>query len=162
MSELADVPTRDLLVRYGATLTELERRGVVRTRNAPVGDYAEYLAAQVYGGTLAPNSVKSYDLTTLDGARYQVKARTVRPGMKAGAAFSVIRSYDFDFMVYLALDWETYEVMWAREVAVAEMESVGRFSDHINGTLVRIRDAQALGADVTARFRSPLDDVGRY
>ena len=161
MNDLAEVPTKALLARYGAILTELERREVIRTRNAPVGDYAEYLAAQAYGATLVPNSVKSYDMTTADGTRYQVKARTVRPGMKAGAAFSVVRSYDFDVMVYVALDWETYEVTWAREVPVAEMESVGRFSDHINGTLVRIKDAQALGADVTARFRSLPDDVGR-
>ncbi|WP_026374325.1 hypothetical protein [Agrococcus lahaulensis] len=156
MSELAGVPTRELLVRYGATLTELERRGVVRTRNAPVGDYAEYLAAHVYSASRMPNSVKSYDLRGPDGTRYQVKTRTVRPGMKAGAAFSVIRSYDFDVMVYLALDWETYEVAWAREVPVAEMEGVGRFSAHINGTLVRIKDAASLGVDVTERFRADI------
>lgn len=157
MDGLGAVPTRELLVRYGATLTELERRGVVRSRNAPVGDYAEYLAARVYGGTLAPKSLKSYDMTTPQGERYQVKARTIRPGMKSGASFSVVRSNDFDFMLYLALDWETYGVLWAREVPVADLRHEGRFSPHVNGTLVRITDAQRLGVDVTARFLEDPD-----
>lgn len=151
--DLSTTSTRDLLVHYGATLTELEARGVIRTRNAPLGDYAEYLAAQVYNGTLAPNSVKSYDMTTPDGTRYQVKARTIRPSMRAGAVFSQLRSWDFDYMLYLALDWETYEVTWAREVPVAELEGVGRFSAHVNATLVRVNVAKTLGVDVTARFQ---------
>jgi len=49
----------DLLAAYAAILQELRDRGVVRTRNAPLGDYAEYLVAEVYGGELAANSVKS-------------------------------------------------------------------------------------------------------
>lgn len=154
MNDLAEVPTKALLSRYGAILTELERRGVIRTRNAPLGDYAEHLAAQVYGGTLAPNSVKSYDMTTPDGHRFQVKARTIRPGMRAGAVFSQMRSWDFDFMLYLALDWETYEVAWAREVPVADLEGVGRFSAHVNATLVGVNAAKKLGVDVTERFRA--------
>ncbi|MGI3783124.1 MAG: hypothetical protein ACRYG2_20365, partial [Janthinobacterium lividum] len=33
---------------------ELLHRGVVRSRNAPAGDFAEHLALIVYGGELAP------------------------------------------------------------------------------------------------------------
>jgi hypothetical protein len=33
--------------------------GAIRTENAPVGDYAEYLVATALGGRLAPNSEKS-------------------------------------------------------------------------------------------------------
>ncbi|MEA5360247.1 hypothetical protein VA596_11935 [Amycolatopsis sp., V23-08] len=62
----ASVPK--LLGRYAAILAELRDRGVVRTRNAPPGDYAEYLAAKDYDGTLELNSVKSYDLLAADAA----------------------------------------------------------------------------------------------
>ena len=41
---------------------KLMERGVVRTLNAPQGDYAEALVAQAYGGSLAPKSKKSWDV----------------------------------------------------------------------------------------------------
>jgi hypothetical protein len=37
---------------YRAILSELKCRGVIRTENAPVGDYAEYLVATALGGHL--------------------------------------------------------------------------------------------------------------
>jgi hypothetical protein len=39
---------------YRAILSELKSRGVIRTENAPVGDYAEYLVAIALGGQVAP------------------------------------------------------------------------------------------------------------
>jgi hypothetical protein len=39
---------------YRAFLRELKGRGVIRTENAPAGDYAEYLVAAALGGKLAP------------------------------------------------------------------------------------------------------------
>lgn len=47
--DLSAVSVPDLLDRYAAILAESRDRGVVRTRNTPLGDYAEYLAAKVYG-----------------------------------------------------------------------------------------------------------------
>ena len=35
---------------------------MIRTENAPVGDYAEYLVWTALGGKLAPNSEKSWDV----------------------------------------------------------------------------------------------------
>ncbi|MFF1612265.1 DUF6998 domain-containing protein [Amycolatopsis sp. NPDC058278] len=148
----ASVP--DLLGRYAAILQELQDRGVVRTRNAPLGDYAEYLAAQVYGGTLAANSVKSYDLLAADGRRVQVKARTVGPDTRAGAVFSVFRSFDFDVAVLITFDSSTYALRWAREVPAVDLESAGRHSAHVNGRLIRITAGARLGVDVTARFHA--------
>ena len=53
----------ELLAGYAGILAELRRRGVVRTNNAPVGDYAEWLAARALGGEIVANaSEKSYDL----------------------------------------------------------------------------------------------------
>jgi hypothetical protein len=156
--DLSQVSVPDLLGRYAAILQELQDRGVVRTRNAPLGDYAEYLAAQVYGGTLEPNSVKSYDLLAADGRRVQVKARTVGPGTRVGAVFSVFRSFDFDVAVLITFDSATYALRQAREVPVTDLETAGRHSAHVNGRLIRITAGLRLGVDVTARFRAVTSD----
>ena len=52
-----------LLFGYARILAELRDRGVVRSNNAPAGDYAEWLCASALDATLVDNfSVKSYDL----------------------------------------------------------------------------------------------------
>ena len=53
--------TMELLALNRQTLHELHRREVIRTLNAPTGDWAELLVATAYDGTLAPNSEKSFD-----------------------------------------------------------------------------------------------------
>ncbi|MFZ0167665.1 MAG: hypothetical protein WAL12_29115 [Trebonia sp.] len=60
--DLSTVSDSGLFSLYRAILGELKHRGVIRTENAPVGDYAEYLVATVLGGELAPNSEKSWDV----------------------------------------------------------------------------------------------------
>ncbi len=63
-------PTPELLAQYAATLVELRRRGVLRTNNAPLGDYAEWLLHRALGGALANStSAKSYDLKMAGGYR---------------------------------------------------------------------------------------------
>jgi hypothetical protein len=152
--------TPALLAQYASILVELRRRGVVRTRNAPLGDYAEYVAKLVYGGTLAPNSEKSYDVIADDGRLIQVKARTIGGGVKLSAKFSAFRSFDFDVTVFLALDMSSYDVVWAREVGVDEVRAAVRFSTHINGNFVSIREARRLGTDVTDLVRDALGRAG--
>ncbi len=44
-TELEHRSTADLLARYGRTLAELRRRGILRTNNPPAGDYGEWLVA---------------------------------------------------------------------------------------------------------------------
>ncbi|MEV6624375.1 hypothetical protein AB0M83_17645 [Amycolatopsis sp. NPDC051106] len=114
------------------------------------------MAARVYEGELAPNSVKSYDLESRDGRRVQVKARIVGPNTGAGAIFSAFRSFDFDVAVLIAFDHTTYDVLWAREVPAADIETAGSFSAHVNGHRIRITAGKYLGTDVTPRFKAML------
>jgi len=51
-----ELTVRQLLASHVAVLDELLARGVVRTRNSPLGDLAETIALRAYGGSLAPNS----------------------------------------------------------------------------------------------------------
>jgi hypothetical protein len=92
LAALPDVSPRELLAGYEALLRELRRREVVRTNDAPSGQYAEWLAQRAFGGVLAPNSVKSCDLTTDAERRLQVKARVIRDPSKKAANASSPRS----------------------------------------------------------------------
>lgn len=80
---------------YRAILGELKSRDVIRTENAPVGDYAEYLMKTALGGRLASNSEKSWDVLGKDGEKLQVKARVVsdppEPGQLQLSPFPVVR-----------------------------------------------------------------------
>ena len=136
-------------------LTELRHRGLVRTYNAPIGDLAEYCAAIVYDGLLAPNSEKSYDLVAVDGRKVQVKVRVRRADTSSSATFSVIRSFDFDVCLFLLIDSDG-EVAAAREWTVQEVRDAGRHKPHINGSVVRlsqVTSGSALGIDRLAEFR---------
>ncbi|WP_328609937.1 hypothetical protein OG943_12695 [Amycolatopsis sp. NBC_00345] len=155
---LSELSIPDLLGGYAAILQELRDRNVVRTRNAPVGDYAEYLAARVYGGELVANSVKSYDLLAADGRRIQVKARAVGSDTRSGAIFSVFRSFDFDVAVLITFDSSSYALRLAREVTAADIEAAGRHSSHVNGHRVTITAGARLGIDVTPRFRAAISE----
>lgn len=58
--ELAALATGELLSLSRAILAELRHRDVIRSGNAPAGDYAELLVRVATGGELAPASQKSW------------------------------------------------------------------------------------------------------
>ncbi|MFC5500673.1 DUF6998 domain-containing protein [Lysinimonas soli] len=144
----------ELLTTYRHVLASLRARGMVRTNNAPIGDLAEYCAAIVYDGLLAPNSEKSYDLVAEDGRRIQVKVRVIRSDTRPTAAFSPLRSFRFDAAVFLLVNDESGRVETAMELSAAEVQEVGKYREHTNGTVLRIGQIRrrSLGVDLTARF----------
>ena len=80
-----------LLRLQAAAVEELRRRGVVRTGNAPLGDYAEHLFAKAFGWKLTVNSSVSYDAEDDEGTRYQIKARRLRNNVAGGRQLGVMR-----------------------------------------------------------------------
>jgi hypothetical protein len=97
---LVDLSVGELLALSCGILAELRRRGVIRSGNAPAGDYAELLVQRATEGTLAPSSQKSWDLETSTGERLQVKARVVTdPSIRGERQLSFFRSWDFDAAV---------------------------------------------------------------
>ena len=154
-----ELTVRQLLASHVAILDELLRRRVVRTRNSPLGDLAETVALRAYGGTLAPNSEKSYDLTTPDGRRVQVKARLVDPADSRSQNFSAFRSFDFDDALFLLLDATTYDLIWARELTSETTQAIGRRVEHTNSSAIVVRNVAAAGLDVTATVRSAYDSI---
>ena len=73
--DLSLLSVRDLLRLHGSAIEELRERQVVRTGNAPLGDYAEWLFAKAFGWTLEPNAAHGHDAVCAAGVRYQIKAR---------------------------------------------------------------------------------------
>jgi hypothetical protein len=116
---------------------------------------AEYCAAVVYDGLLAPNSEKSYDLVAEDGRRVQVKVRLIRPDTSKAAVFSPIRSFDFDAGLFLLVGDELGEVEVARELTALEIQEHGKHRTHTNGVVLRIGQIRSLavGVDMTEQFQ---------
>jgi hypothetical protein len=160
--ELAQITVGQLLRRYADILAELRHRGLVRTNNAPIGDLAEYCAAIVYDGLLAPNSEKSYDLVADDGRKVQVKVRAIRSDTSPSAVFSPIRSFGFDVCIFLLVDGDSNGVISAREWTASEVQEAGKHRAHTNGVVVRVgqvRSASARGLDRVKDFQRAWQEL---
>jgi hypothetical protein len=148
--------TSDLLSSYRGVLAELRRREIVRTGNAPTGDYAETLVKVAYGGELAPNSEKSWDVLTPDGQKLQVKSRLLDdPTKSKQRQLSPIRSWSFDSLVIVLFD-STYRVWRGAKVPAALVRGTGTHSDWVNGELIIARDSLLLhrsAEDITRRLQ---------
>lgn len=140
--DLSNYSSQDLFAFYRATLTELLARGVIRTRNAPAGDYAEYLVSLAFGGALAPNSAKSWDILAPTGERLQVKCRVVSEPLKGRAQrqLGVFRTFDFDLLVIVLLSDVDYHVVRAVSLPQAVVEPLAVRYDYSNGYTVYATD----------------------
>ena len=134
---------QELLRGYARALAELRRRGVVRSANAPAGDYAEWLVAKALGGTLADTfSEKSWDVRLATDERVQVKTRVVSVPIRTGQLqTSPFRSWDFETAAFVLLRAEDYTVVRAALVPVAAVIEHGRWRQHVNGHVVMMNGA---------------------
>ena len=151
--DLATLPVQQLLTLDRQILNELRRRQIVRTGNSPVGDWAELLVAKAFGGELAPNSEKSYDVLTPDNQRLQVKARMLDPTKVGSNTLSAIRTWDFDQLVVVLFDPDTFTVSSASSVPTASAQPHAKHSAHTNAWILRpTPDLMALGDDITNKL----------
>jgi len=131
---------------------------VIRTENAPVGDYAEYLVAAALGGELEPNSKKSWDVRGSDGEKLQVKARVVsEPAEPGQLQLSPFRSFDFHSAVIVLLSAADYAVVRASKVPRHVVETSAVYRRHVNGKVLFAR-VEIMGhrdaTDLTATLRA--------
>lgn len=153
-SDLPRLRIGELLGLSRSVLAELRRRGVVRTANAPTGDYAEWLAARATDGQLEPNSRRSWDLVTKDGDRIQVKARVTSNIAKRGERqLSSFRSWDFEAALIILFD-EQLKVRRAAWITVAEVEAAARDDPYVSASRVIASDSfMERGTDWTELLR---------
>lgn len=161
LTRVEALSTKGLLQLYADILSELLRRGVVRSRNAPAGDLAEYLVAYALDGELAPPSEKSWDVRVGD-RRLQVKARLIASDDRRSHHYSPFRSWDFESCVFLLLDAHSYDITSAVEVPVAGVQTLARETTWIRGFRVgtRVSFQDVAGAiDRTAEVRHALESL---
>ena len=161
--KLASMTDRELLELSTACVEELRERGVVRTGNAPLDDYAEWLAAKAFSGELAPNAERSFDLTTGAGVRVQVKSRRVsnppRPGQLQTSTF---RSWGFDQALLMLVDERTYEVRRASLIPQPVVEELSRYVAHVNGSNAYMTEdlmGHAEAVDMTGLLQAAAGDA---
>ena len=138
--DLSRIPTARLFALYREVLNELLDRKIIRTTNAPTGDYAEYLVARLVGGELAGNSEKSWDVRSPDGLRIQVKGRVViDPRKRSQRQLSPFRSFDFDEAIVVLFDG-TFQVWRAVSIPVETVKQVSVYRRHVNGFVLHAND----------------------
>jgi hypothetical protein len=150
--DVGDLTVGELLATYARILSELRDRGLIRTKNAPVGDLAEYACVIAYGGELAKNSEKSFDLIAADGRSIQVKVRNVDTTTSPSQIFSSIRSFAFDACVFILINQDVVEA--AFEWSPEDVHAHGKHRTHTNSTVVRVGQLRSAGIDVTDKIRA--------
>ena len=122
---------KDLWLKFNEYSNKLAE-ALGRTSNI-VGEYAEYLAHQYYGGRLLEISGSSADIESDNGTRYQVKSRKIKG--TPTTQLNVIRSWDFDFLVVILFD-ANGGVKKALEVPVDIAKEYGVPNSHQNGWVI--------------------------
>ena len=132
----------DLLQLHSSIIEELKRRGVVRTKNNPVGDYTEWLVAQGLGLELATNSSAGFDGIDADGAKIQIKGRRITPDNNSRqlSAIRNLESKDFDQLAAVIFD-ENYKII---DAVIMPHEVIGDYASyraHTNAHILHLRGA---------------------
>ncbi len=124
----------ELLGCFANVLDELKKRKIVRTRNNPVADYAEWLVAQQLGLSLERNSKRGYDATAQNGKCYQIKSRRLDQANES-RILSVIRNLDaaeFDYLIGILFNRD-FTVKEAYKIPRGVIKKHARFSEHQHG-----------------------------
>jgi hypothetical protein len=156
---LKDASVSSLMRLHHGVIDELRTREVVRTGNAPLGDYAEYLFSKALCWTLEPNSSSGHDAIAPDGTRYQIKARRVdgpNRGMRQLSIFRALPDAKFDWLAVALFD-RNCDVLRAALVPHSVVLERASYVSHVNGWRLFADDrlfAAPEVVDVTDRLRS--------
>ena len=140
---LSALAVLDLLRLQGSVIDELRRRKIVRTGNAPLGDYAEWLFGKAYGWLLEANSSAGHDAVDAAGVRFQIKARRLSVGSAGSRQLSTIRNLDaahFDMLAAVLFDPD-YRVWRAALIPYETVLKRARKVAHVNGWRFMLDDA---------------------
>ena len=131
------MPAVELLQTHRAVIDELRRRGVVTTRDNPIGGYTEWLVRGRMGLTKAAKGQKGSDTTDTNGKRYQIKGGRKERG---SVPFSPVRNLKerlFHFVIAVAFN-DNYSVRFAVKVPYETVCKLARQT--VNGPALRLTD----------------------
>lgn len=138
--ELDSLSDRQLLDLHCAVMEALRARGIVRTSNNPVSDYAETIVARALAAQLATNSQSGYDAVGQDGTRYQIKARrlTVPNGSPQLSAIRNLGAAPFDHLAAVVFD-DRLAVQYAALIPIDVVTRLARYRVHTNSHTLYLR-----------------------
>jgi len=137
---LNNLSEKQLLHQYADILDKLRSCGVVRTRNNPVADYAECLAARALELTLERNSKLGYDAKNTKGERFQIKGRRL-DATNQSRQLSVIRNLaaqEFNYLIGVLFDHD-FIVMEAYKIPHQFIGKYARYNKHQNGHIFQLK-----------------------
>ena len=138
---IRNAEVKGLLALYGQIMDELRDRGIVRTGNGPIGDYAEFLFARAFGWTLETNSATGFDAIDTNRVRYQIKSRriTARNPSRQLGAIRRLPDHNFDVLAAVLFD-EDYMVRCAALIPHAIVVSRAKLAVHTNSWRFMLED----------------------
>ena len=147
---LTSTPLDELLALRSAISSEIKARGYTRTATSIEGELMERVVADAYEGVLAPPTSKSVDVVLPDERTIQVKVRSLPRG---DTRFWQFEDFEFDIGIVVAMDRDTSEILFARELSQVELRENSVV--HSNGGFrLRMGKARTLGLDVTDRLNA--------
>jgi len=132
---------RYLLSEYARILDELRKTEVIRSKNNPLADYAEWLTGKALKLELCTKSTKGHDATK-GGIRYEIKARRVTAdnGSRQASAIRDLEEKHFDFLVGV-LFHPDFSVMRAIEIPWEVVVEISSHNAHTNSAKLHLRDS---------------------
>lgn len=137
--DLSSMTIAELLRLWAGTMAEFRTRDVVRTANNPVGDIAEAIVHEHYGGTRGSFSQKGWDVQDVTGRRLQVKGMR-RTGQRGRRNLSAIRDSDYDLVVIVVFDSD-FTLATALEVPREVVEELFAIRPYVNGRIITVSEA---------------------
>jgi hypothetical protein len=128
--------TRELLADWAAIMRQLRDRGIIRTNNNPIGDIAEAIVAEHYGGERGSFSQAGWDVLLPSGERLQVKALR-QTGARGRRNLSPIRDVDYDAVIVVIFD-EDFRVTEGLRIERATVEELFPHRVHVNGRIITL------------------------
>ncbi len=147
ISNLTDI---ELLQLNSELLDELKSRKIIRTRNNPVADYAEWLVSKKMGLALQTNSKAGFDAIDNSGIRYQIKSRRLDPTNNS-TQLGVIRNYEkkeFDYLIGVLFN-KDFTVKGAYKIPHNVIGIYSKYSTHQNGHILHLKNGVLNDKDIT-------------
>lgn len=126
-------------------MRELRSKGIIRTNNNPVGDIAEAIVAEHYGGERGSFAQAGWDVKT-EHEYLQVKAMRQVPGAKR-RTLSPIRDSNYTAVVIVIFD-EDFVVTEGLRMSRTLVEALFPHRAHVNGRVITVTQALREHRDV--------------
>lgn len=151
-----------ILSLYAEIIEELGQRGLTRSKNNPVADYAEHLVCKAFLLVPAEKSAKGYDAIDASGKKYEIKSRRYSAGSKP-TRFSAIRdleNHHFDILVAVLFS-QDFTVKRGGVIFYDVIRKIAFRQEHVNGWILPIRESlwSADGVlDITMKLRKVQEE----